>query len=128
MKAEIIAVGSELLLGEIANTNAQYLSEWLASCGIDVHYHSVVGDNEARMTDVFKQAQARADLLVITGGLGPTEDDLTKEVLAKLLGRRLQLDEASAGQPRQQDVLRHLPVGAGGGADRARHAPAMHDH
>ncbi|WP_214807704.1 competence/damage-inducible protein A [Exiguobacterium sp. s102] len=95
MKAEIIAVGSELLLGEIANTNAQYLSEWLASCGIDVHYHSVVGDNEARMTDVFKQAQARADLLVITGGLGPTEDDLTKEVLAKLLGRRLQVDEVA---------------------------------
>jgi len=95
MKAEIIAVGSELLLGEIANTNAQYLSEWLASAGIDVHYHTVVGDNRERMQETFRQAQQRADLLVITGGLGPTEDDLTKEVLADLLGRDLILDQAA---------------------------------
>ena len=59
MKAEIIAVGSELLLGEIANTNAQYLSEWLASAGIDVHYHTVVGDNRERMQETFRQAQQR---------------------------------------------------------------------
>ncbi|OIN68223.1 competence/damage-inducible protein A [Exiguobacterium sp. KRL4] len=93
MKAEIIAVGSELLLGEIANTNAQYLSEWLATCGIDVHYHTVVGDNRERMTDVIRRAQGRVDLLVITGGLGPTEDDLTKEVVAELLERSLQVDQ-----------------------------------
>ncbi|MDI3234751.1 competence/damage-inducible protein A [Exiguobacterium antarcticum] len=93
MKAEIIAVGSELLLGEIANTNAQYLSEWLATCGIDVYYHTVVGDNRERMTDVIRRAQGRVDLLVITGGLGPTEDDLTKEVVAELLERSLQIDQ-----------------------------------
>ncbi|MFZ0076616.1 MAG: competence/damage-inducible protein A [Exiguobacterium undae] len=93
MKAEIIAVGSELLLGEIANTNAQYLSEWLATCGIDVHYHTVVGDNRERMVEVVTRAQERAELIVITGGLGPTEDDLTKEVVADLLGRGLHVDQ-----------------------------------
>lgn len=93
MKAEIVAVGSELLLGEIANTNAQYLSEWLATCGIDVHYHTVVGDNRDRMVEVVTRAQERAELIVITGGLGPTEDDLTKEVVAELLGRTLHVDQ-----------------------------------
>lgn len=92
MRGEIIAVGSELLLGEIANTNAQYLSEWLATCGIGVYYHSVVGDNAERMKESFELARSRADLIVITGGLGPTEDDLTKEVLAEMLGRKLVLD------------------------------------
>ncbi|MGX8177086.1 competence/damage-inducible protein A [Exiguobacterium artemiae] len=93
MKAEIIAVGSELLLGEIANTNAQYLSEWLATCGIDVHYHTVVGDNRERMIEVVTRAQERTELIVITGGLGPTEDDLTKEVVAELLSRPLYVDQ-----------------------------------
>ncbi|MFB4162734.1 competence/damage-inducible protein A [Alteribacillus sp. JSM 102045] len=89
MNAEIIAVGSELLLGQIANTNGQYLSQELASIGINVYRHTVVGDNKKRMTSAFQEACERADILFITGGLGPTEDDLTKEVTAELTGKRL---------------------------------------
>ncbi|MCO7174751.1 competence/damage-inducible protein A [Sporolactobacillus kofuensis] len=93
MNAEIIAVGSELLLGQIANTNAQFISEHLATLGIDVFFHTVCGDNEARMIDVIKKAETRADLLIFTGGLGPTKDDLTKETVAQVLGRKLVTDQ-----------------------------------
>ncbi|WP_369801933.1 competence/damage-inducible protein A [Oceanobacillus sp. Castelsardo] len=78
-KAEIIAVGTELLLGQIANTNAQWLSEQLASLGINVYQHGVVGDNLNRVHESFEQAQKRSDIIIVTGGLGPTEDDLTRE-------------------------------------------------
>ncbi|RYL95283.1 competence/damage-inducible protein A [Sporolactobacillus sp. THM7-4] len=93
MNAEIIAVGSELLLGQIANTNAQFISEQLARYGIDVFFHTVCGDNEARLMDTVKHAESRADLLIFTGGLGPTKDDLTKETIAAALGRKLVLDQ-----------------------------------
>ncbi len=93
MNAEIIAVGSELLLGQIANTNAQFISEQLAFLGINVYYHSVVGDNPDRLKDVVKTAQSRADLIIFTGGLGPTKDDLTKETISELLGKRLAYNE-----------------------------------
>lgn len=93
MNAEIIAVGSELLLGQIANTNAQFISEHLASLGIDVFFHTVCGDNEGRLIDVIKKAETRADLLIFTGGLGPTKDDLTKETVANVLGRTLVTDQ-----------------------------------
>ncbi|SDY69456.1 nicotinamide-nucleotide amidase [Evansella caseinilytica] len=93
MNAEIIAVGSELLLGQIANTNAKYLSEQLSFLGINVFYHSVVGDNEDRLTNVLRQAAERSDLLLLTGGLGPTKDDLTKETVSKLLGMKLIYDQ-----------------------------------
>ncbi|MDQ0113149.1 competence/damage-inducible protein A [Paenibacillus harenae] len=89
MKAEIIAVGTELLLGQIVNTNARYLSQKLASLGIDVYYQTVVGDNAARLRKAIEIGRSRADLLVFTGGLGPTQDDLTKDVLADYLGRGL---------------------------------------
>lgn len=92
MNAEIIAVGSELLLGQIANTNAQFISKQLALLGIDVYYHTVVGDNAERLDEAIRHAETRADLLIFTGGLGPTEDDLTKETVAKRLGRKLVLD------------------------------------
>ncbi|GEB75957.1 competence/damage-inducible protein A [Sporolactobacillus inulinus] len=95
MNAEIIAVGSELLLGQIANTNAQFISEQLAALGVDVFFHTVCGDNEARMIDVIKNAENRADLLIFTGGLGPTKDDLTKETVARVLGRKLVTDQAA---------------------------------
>lgn len=95
MKAEIIAVGTELLLGQIVNTNAQYLSQKLASLGIDVYYQTVVGDNAARLRKAIEIGRARADLLVFTGGLGPTLDDLTKDVLADYLGRGLYLHSSS---------------------------------
>ena len=78
-KAEILAVGTELLLGQIANTNAQWISEQLALYGINVYNHVVVGDNLTRVADTFKQAHERSDIIIVTGGLGPTEDDLTRE-------------------------------------------------
>ncbi|WP_246939741.1 competence/damage-inducible protein A [Bacillus pinisoli] len=93
MNAEIIAVGSELLLGQIANTNAQYLSKQLAELGVNVYYHTVVGDNADRLRQSIKLAESRADLLIFTGGLGPTKDDLTKETIASSLGKKLVMDQ-----------------------------------
>lgn len=89
MIAEIVAVGTEILLGDIVNTNACFLSQRLAALGVDVYYQVAVGDNPARMEAAFRQALARADLVVVTGGLGPTPDDLSKEVMAQVLGRPL---------------------------------------
>lgn len=93
MNAEIIAVGSELLLGQIANTNAQFLSKQLAEIGVNVFYHTVVGDNAERLKKVVEAAQKRADLIIFTGGLGPTKDDLTKETIAAMLGKQLVIHE-----------------------------------
>ncbi|ALF10222.1 competence/damage-inducible protein A [Parageobacillus thermoglucosidasius] len=93
MNAEIIAVGSELLLGQIANTNAQFLSAQLAELGINVYFHTVVGDNADRLEKAVKVAQTRANLIIFTGGLGPTKDDLTKETIARLLQRELVIDK-----------------------------------
>ncbi|MGM9904141.1 competence/damage-inducible protein CinA [Enterococcus sp. 10A9_DIV0425] len=89
MKAEIIAVGTELLLGQVVNTNATFLSEQLASLGIEVYYQTVVGDNPKRLEGLLKLAETRSDLIILCGGLGPTEDDLTKEVVAQHLGESL---------------------------------------
>lgn len=100
MAAEIISVGTELLLGEIANTDAQYVSECLSELGIDLYYHTVVGDNPARLTDVLRLAKSRSDLIITTGGLGPTYDDLTKEVICKTLGLELELHEPSLARIR----------------------------
>lgn len=93
MKAEIIAIGTELLLGQIANTNAQFISESLAEMGINVYYHTVVGDNNERLKEVITHAEKRSDLLIFTGGLGPTKDDLTKETLSEHLDQRLVMDQ-----------------------------------
>ncbi|WP_226578950.1 competence/damage-inducible protein A [Halobacillus litoralis] len=79
MKTEIIAVGTELLLGQIANTNAQWISSEMADIGLPVFRHTVVGDNFNRVAETFEQAQERSDVVIVTGGLGPTEDDLTRE-------------------------------------------------
>ncbi|MCM3214672.1 competence/damage-inducible protein A [Niallia taxi] len=95
MNAEIIAVGSELLLGQIANTNAQYISKQLAQLGINVYFHTAVGDNPARLKEAIEVAESRSNLLVFTGGLGPTKDDLTKETIAGHLGKELVFDEAA---------------------------------
>lgn len=95
MKAEIIAVGTEILTGQIVNTNAQFLSEKFAQLGIDVFYQTAVGDNEGRLLSVLEIAKSRSDLVVLCGGLGPTEDDLTKETLAKFLGRELVFDQTA---------------------------------
>lgn len=93
MKAEVIAVGSELLLGQITNTNARFISSKLAEIGIDVHYQTVVGDNPARLDEVLTIAKQRADVLIFTGGLGPTKDDMTKETIVKHIGTSLVIDD-----------------------------------
>lgn len=95
MNAEIIGVGSELLLGQIANTDAQYLSQQLSSLGINVFFHTVVGDNAARLKEVLGLAHKRSDLIITTGGLGPTMDDLTKETVSEFLGLPMVLDQKS---------------------------------
>ena len=91
MKAEILSIGTEILLGDIVNTNAQFLSKALADLGIDVYYQSVIGDNEERILKAFKDGFERADIIVTTGGLGPTQDDLTKELAAKYFDKELYL-------------------------------------
>ena len=93
MTAEIICVGTEILLGNIVNTNAAYLSERLASLGISVFFETTVGDNEERLEDVIRQGFERSDILILSGGLGPTKDDLTKEVATKVCGQKLVEDE-----------------------------------
>ena len=92
MKAEIIAVGTEILTGQIVNTIAQFLSEKLAEIGVDVYFQTAVGDNEARLLSLLEIASQRSNLVILTGGLGPTEDDLTKQTLAKFLGKDLVFD------------------------------------
>src|SRR6266542_4581257 len=92
VRAEILSIGTELLLGQIVDTNANYLASRLARLGIDCLYISTVGDNLARCTDTIGRALGRSDLIVCTGGLGPTEDDLTREAIAAALGETPMLD------------------------------------
>ncbi len=93
MNAEIIAVGTELLLGDILNTNARFLSQELSSLGINVYYQQVVGDNPKRLKAVIGEAISRSDVVIMSGGLGPTDDDLTKEITAEYFGLPLYFDE-----------------------------------
>lgn len=93
MTAEIICVGTEILLGNIVNTNAAYLSERLASLGISVFFETTVGDNEERLESVIRQGLSRSDILILSGGLGPTKDDLTKEIATKACGQKLVEDQ-----------------------------------
>ncbi len=95
MRAEIISVGTELLLGQIVDTNAVYLSQELASLGIGLYRRSTVGDNPHRLREAIEEALDRAELVITSGGLGPTEDDLTKETVAQVLGLPLVLDQPS---------------------------------
>ncbi len=99
MIAELIAVGTELLLGDVANTDAQIVSRGLSALGITVHRHTVVGDNPQRLTDALETARRRADIIITTGGLGPTYDDLTKQTICKAFGRELEL---------HQDILEEI--------------------
>ena len=94
LNTEVLSVGTELLLGHITNTDARDLSELLSGIGINVKYHTVVGDNPERLRACVQIARKRADILITTGGLGPTCDDLTKQVLAEAFGLRLVQDEA----------------------------------
>lgn len=112
MTVELICVGTELLLGNIVNTNAQYLSEKCASLGLSMYYQTVVGDNEERLKDCFMTAWNRSDIVILCGGLGPTEDDLTKEACAAVLG--LELKEDSRTKERliryfQSSIYKKIP-------------------
>ena len=93
LNTEVISVGTELLLGHVTNTDARDVSERLAAIGVNVRYHTVVGDNPARLEKCIEIARQRADIILTTGGLGPTCDDLTKQTLAKAFGKKLVLDE-----------------------------------
>lgn len=95
MKAEIISVGTEILLGDIVNTNAQFLAKELASLGIEVYHQSTVGDNKQRLLECFDESLKRSDLVITTGGLGPTGDDMTKETAAEYFGQELELHKPS---------------------------------
>jgi len=99
MATEILTIGTELLLGQIVDTNASWIAQRLAEAGIDLFYKTTVGDNAARIEAALRQALSRAEVIITTGGLGPTEDDLTRDVVAAVLGRPLRLDP---------DVLAHI--------------------
>ncbi|MBO5473058.1 MAG: competence/damage-inducible protein A [Lachnospiraceae bacterium] len=110
MVVEIISVGTEILLGNIVNTNAAYLSEKCAGLGLSCYYQDVVGDNEERLSETIRMALSRADILLLSGGLGPTQDDMTKEVVAKVLGRPLYLHEESKAAIRNYFERRGLEI------------------
>ncbi|MDD3223164.1 MAG: competence/damage-inducible protein A [Clostridium sp.] len=95
MRAEILSVGTELLLGDILNTNARYIARELAAIGVNVYYQTVVGDNPERLKKAYHEAVNRADVVITTGGLGPTKDDLTKEIAAEYFNKKLILDQKS---------------------------------
>ena len=95
MIAEIVAIGTEILMGQIADTDAQVLSRRLQSLGISVYHHQAVGDNPQRMRDAIALALSRSDIVITTGGLGPTQDDISKEMAAQLLGLEMKFDEGS---------------------------------
>src|SRR5439155_1728069 len=100
MRAEIISVGTEILLGEITDTNSQYLAARLPAIGIDLYHQSTVGDNLARLSEAIERGLARSDVLIITGGLGPTDDDLTREAIADVLGETMFVDSEAENRLR----------------------------
>ena len=108
MKAEVISIGTEILLGEIVDTNAAFIASRLPQFGIDMLYTSQVGDNPDRLSEIIDRAWNRSDIIFCTGGLGPTEDDLTRETIAKALNETLYQDEAQA------EILRNFFQGRGG--------------
>ena len=115
MNAEILSVGTELLLGGTVNTDARDISLALAELGVNVYWHTVVGDNPARLTECIYRARNRADLIITTGGLGPTCDDLTKQTLARAFDRKLYLNEDALADIREyfaergQELYRQQP-------------------
>lgn len=104
--AEILCVGTEILIGDIVNTNAAYISRQLAMLGISQYYQGVVGDNPERLENAIRDALSRSDLLIMSGGLGPTYDDLTKETAARCMGRELYLDQRSLERIKAHFVFR----------------------
>ena len=92
--AEIVAIGSELLLGQIVDTNSAWMAQRLTALGVNLYFKSVVGDNPTRMKEVLSRALERADIVITSGGIGPTQDDLTREITAELLGLKMHHDSS----------------------------------
>lgn len=110
MKAEIISVGTEILMGNIVNTNAAYIAEQLAFLGIPCYYQTTIGDNPERLEGIIKESLKRSDMLILTGGLGPTDDDLTKEICAKAMGRELHEDAKARQMLEDFFKLKEFPI------------------
>jgi len=110
MRAEIISCGTELLLGQITDTNATHLAQSLAALGVDLYFVSQVGDNQERVVETLQRAWQRSDLIVVTGGLGPTEDDLTRESISTLLGEPLRIEPALEAELRARFVNAHVQM------------------
>ncbi len=137
MKVEVVAIGTELLLGQIVDTNSSWIGEQLALAGLDSHYQTKVGDNPARIEEVLNLALSRSDAVICCGGLGPTQDDLSREVIATVMGAELVLDEAiaarieamfsSRGRAMPRNNLRQamVPVGATPMAQQPGTAPGL---
>lgn len=111
MRAEILSCGTELLLGHISDTNATFLAQSLSALGIDLYHVSLVGDNQGRIVETLRRAWERADLIILTGGLGPTEDDLARESISSLLGEAMQVDAQLEAELRATFAARnfHMP-------------------
>src|SRR5258708_10612804 len=107
MRAEILSIGTELLLGQIVDTNANFLAQQLPALGLDLYYVSQIGDNLQRLADAFERALDRSDVIITSGGLGPTEDDLTREAIAQVMGEQLEI------QPRLEQARRGFFVRPG---------------
>lgn len=128
MRCEVVAVGTELLLGQIVDTNSSWIGEQLAVAGIDSHFQTKVGDNHARMVEALKIALGRSEAVIVCGGLGPTQDDITREVIAEVMGVDLELDDeiaarieamfSSRGRRMSMNNLRQAEVPAGATAIR----------
>jgi nicotinamide-nucleotide amidase len=110
MRAEIISCGTELLLGQITDTNATYLAQSLAALGIDLYFVSQVGDNQGRVVETLQRAWQRSDLIIMTGGLGPTEDDLTRESISTLLGEPLRIEPTLEAELRTRFISAHMQM------------------
>ncbi len=108
MRAEILSCGTELLLGHITDTNATYLAQSLAALGIDLYFVSQVGDNQGRIVETLRRAWERSDLIIMTGGLGPTEDDLARESISALVGETMQVDPVLERELRGIFATRHV--------------------
>lgn len=138
MNCEIICVGTELLTGDTLNTNSQYIARELSKNGFSVHFQTTLGDNPGRLKDVFEAAVKRSDVVVVTGGLGPTQDDLTKETVAAFFGMSMQRDEAQVRKMKQHFDRRNyvmtdnnfrqcdIPVGAKAINNTQGTAPGIH--
>ncbi len=137
MKVEVVAIGTELLLGQIVDTNSSWIGEQLALAGLDSHYQTKVGDNPARIEAVLQLALSRSDAVICCGGLGPTQDDLTRDVIAEVMGVELELDQTiadrieqmfvSRGRTMPQNNLRQamVPVGGRTMAEQPGTAPGL---